>query len=88
MNAILKAVCGMVRTREENPSLIVDTLAKVTWGGTISVDLPSKLTIKWPASARGPPLRDYPNLTQGRLSATVFLSPIFRNQGHAGGCSR
>lgn len=78
MNAILKAVCGMVRKREENPNLIVDTLAKVTWGGTISVDLPSKMIIRWPATAQGPPLRDYPNLTEGWLSSrfSLFISNI------------
>ncbi|KAI6182998.1 Protein kinase domain-containing protein [Aphelenchoides bicaudatus] len=64
MKSILKAVCEMVRKREENPNMIVDTLAKVTWGGTISVDLPDKQVIRWSYKAKGPPIRDYPNLSE------------------------
>jgi hypothetical protein len=66
----------MVRKREENPNMIVDTLAKVTWGGTISVEMPDKQVIRWPSKARGPPLRDYPNLTQ-RLFLTFENLIIF-----------
>lgn len=55
----------MVRKREENPNMIVDTLAKITWGGMISVELPDKQVISWPCKARRPPVRDYQNLSKG-----------------------
>jgi serine/threonine protein kinase len=63
MRSILKTVAEKPCRTWENPNLIPNSLAKMTWGGTIIVDLPSKITIRWPARAKGPPLRDYPNLS-------------------------
>jgi hypothetical protein len=68
--------------------MIVDTLAKVTWGGTISVEMPDKQTIQWPHRARGPPLREYPNLTQSSFLIFGINFSIFRRAGYVARCSR
>jgi hypothetical protein len=66
MKSIYRAVCDMVRKREENPCLVVDTLAKITWGGTISVELADKETVRWNCrNGVGPPFRDHSHLSQG-----------------------
>lgn len=66
MRSILKAVCALVRKREENPNMLVDTVAKMTWGGMISVELPGKKTIHWRYDANGPPLREASGLPRGK----------------------
>jgi hypothetical protein len=65
MRSILRVVGDMVRKREENPNMIVDVVAKLTWNGIISVELPDKQVISWPARAQRPPVRDYQNLSTG-----------------------
>lgn len=65
MRSILRTVGEMVRKREENPNLVVDTLAKITWDGMISVELADKQVVRWHCRNRDPPIRDYPNLSRG-----------------------
>jgi hypothetical protein len=65
MRSVYRAVCEMVRKREENPNLMIDTLAKVTWGGIISVEIRNNQVIQWSCRDEEPPLRNYPRLTPG-----------------------
>jgi len=64
MRSILKVVADKPCRTWENPNLIPNSLAKLTWGGTITVDLPSKVTVRWSVRAQGPPIKNYPTLSK------------------------